>query len=55
MGHKQEPDAVEEQFLVRLEAEDDPKHMKNFRKWVIILVVSAGAMCATCASSMVST
>ena len=40
-------------FQVVLEPEDDPKNLPVFRKWLILLVVCCGSLCATCASSMV--
>ncbi|KAI0684802.1 major facilitator superfamily domain-containing protein, partial [Cytidiella melzeri] len=42
----------EDRYLVRLDEQDDPKRMKNLQKWVIVLVVCSGALCATCASSV---
>lgn len=39
---------------VTLEKSEDPKNMTSWYKWVVVLTVSAGAMCVTSASSMVS-
>ena len=41
-------------YLVTLGPEDDPKNFGKFRKWAVVLVICTGALCATCASSMVS-
>lgn len=40
-------------FLVSLTPPEDPRHMAVFRKWLIVFVVSCGALCSTCSSSMV--
>lgn len=56
LGEKEEEKSTQESedpFLVILDSEDDPKHMAKIRKWVIVLVICSGALCATCASSMV--
>ena len=37
-----------------LEKNEDPKNMATWYKWVIVLTISAGAMCVTSASSIVS-
>lgn len=37
-----------------LDKSEDPKTMATWCKWAIVLTISAGAMCVTCASSMVS-
>jgi len=39
---------------VTLEKSEDPKTMAIWYKWAIVLTISCGAMCVTCASSMVS-
>ena len=39
---------------VTLDKSEDPKTMAIWYKWAIVLTVSCGAMCVTCASSMVS-
>lgn len=39
---------------VTLDKNEDPKTIAAWRKWVIVLTISFGAMCVTCASSMVS-
>ncbi|KAI5117818.1 hypothetical protein M0805_004948 [Coniferiporia weirii] len=38
--------------LVILEPEDDPKNMPIVRKWLIVLIISSAALCATCTSSI---
>ena len=38
---------------VTLEKSEDPKTMATWCKWATVLTVSFGAMCVTCASSMV--
>lgn len=38
---------------VTLEKNEDPKNMADWYKWLIVLTISSGAMCVTCASSMV--
>ena len=40
-------------FLVELDPEEDPKNLPAWKKWQIILVICFGALCTTCASSMV--
>ena len=40
-------------FLVHLDPPESPKHLSSWRKWIIVLVVSTSALCATCTSSMV--
>ena len=52
---KSESDAesTDDKYAVALEQEDDPKCLPIWRKWVIVLVICSGALCATCASSMV--
>ena len=42
-------------FEVQWDGEDDPmnpRHMSKIRKWVIVLILSAGSTCVTCTSSM---
>ncbi|KAH8108393.1 MFS transporter [Phellopilus nigrolimitatus] len=41
-----------EMKLVSLEPEDDPKNIPHFRKWLVVLVISSAALCATCTSSI---
>ena len=38
---------------VTLEKNEDPKTIATWRKWVIVLIISSGAMFVTCASTMV--
>ena len=43
------------QFEVRFDGDSDPMNPRSFskfRKWVIVIIVSAGSTCVTCASSM---
>ncbi|THH04362.1 hypothetical protein EW145_g5577 [Phellinidium pouzarii] len=44
--------ALEKLTLVTLEPEDDPKNMPLLRKWVVVLIISSAALCATCTSSI---
>ena len=39
---------------VTLEKSEDPKNLANWHKWVIVMTVSSGTLCVTCATSMVS-
>ena len=46
---------TEKEFEVQWDGDDDPMNprcMSKTRKWIIVLIVSAGASCVTCASSM---
>lgn len=50
----QSPD---KQYEVRFEGDSDPMNPRSFsriRKWAIVIIVSAGSTCVTCASSMYS-
>jgi hypothetical protein len=40
-------------FEVVLEPADNPKCLSSLRKWVVVAVISGGAVCVTCNSSMV--
>jgi hypothetical protein len=40
-------------FEVVLEPEDNPTCLSSLRKWVVVAVISGGAGCVTCDSSMV--
>ena len=40
-------------FEVVLEDHEDPKNMSVWKKWCVVLVICSGAICATCASTMV--
>lgn len=42
------------QWEVTLEKSEDPRSMATWYKWFIVIMVSCGTMCATCAPSMVS-
>jgi hypothetical protein len=42
----------EQEYEVFLEKGDDPKNLHVARKWIAVLVISAGSMCVTCVSSM---
>ncbi len=46
--------ASEDRFAIQLQPDDDPKGLPSLRKWITVLVVCSGALCATCASSVVS-
>ncbi|CCM05653.1 uncharacterized protein FIBRA_07883 [Fibroporia radiculosa] len=45
-------DTKRDQYQVTLDASEDPKAMSTCRKWVIVLVISSAALCATFASSI---
>ncbi|USW59394.1 Putative sugar transporter, major facilitator superfamily, MFS transporter superfamily [Septoria linicola] len=48
------PDS-EKDFEVQFDGEDDPynpKNHANWRKWVIVCIVSSSSLCVTCASAM---
>ena len=48
-------DEGEKEFQVRWDGEADPMNPRNLgtgRKWIIVLVLSAGSTCVTCTSSM---
>jgi len=45
---------TDDPYRVILDPDEDPKSFSNFRKWVIVLVISTGALCATFASSAAS-
>lgn len=40
-------------FEVALEPQDDPKSLPLWRRWIVALIINAGAICVTGASSMV--
>lgn len=40
-------------FVGTLDEDEDPKNFSFLRKCIIVFVVSSGALCSTCASSMV--
>jgi hypothetical protein len=42
-------------FQVSLDDNEDPQKMSSWRKWTVMVVLSLGALCATCLSSVVST
>ena len=44
---------VDASFEVTLDSEDDPKQWSLPKKWFIVMLVCMGALCGTCASSMV--
>ncbi|KAL6306779.1 major facilitator superfamily domain-containing protein [Sparassis latifolia] len=46
------PPSSEDEYLVSLDDEEDPKNRSTARKWVIVLVISSAALCATFASSV---
>lgn len=45
-------DTPDEEFEVTL-GPDDPKQWSLAKKWFIVMLVCSGALCGTCASSMV--
>ena len=50
-----ETDKSSDKYLVTLDESEDPKQLPGYRKWIAVSVISAGAFCATSASSMVRT
>lgn len=40
-------------YEVTLDKEIDPKNLPNWRKWLAVLVINAGAICVSSSSSMV--
>ena len=48
------PETPDDAFEVTLDAEDDPKQWSVVKKWFVTIIVCNGALCITCASSMVS-
>ena len=49
---KHEPTS-KDPFEVHLEGKEDAQNLSLFRKWLIVVVISLGAICVTCASSVV--
>lgn len=52
-GSQENPD---KQFEVTFDGDADPYNPKNrpyFRKWLIVVIVSASSLCVTCASALV--
>ncbi|PSR73609.1 hypothetical protein PHLCEN_2v10528 [Hermanssonia centrifuga] len=47
---KEDPEKTS--YLVSLGPEDDPKYLSTFRKCLIVLIVSTGALCSTSSTSM---
>lgn len=47
------PDSDSDSFQVSLDENEDPQHMATWRKWAAMIVLSAGALCVTCLSSIV--
>ena len=45
---------LDDGFEVTLDGQDDPKQWRTSKKWFITMLVCSGALCGTCASSMVS-
>lgn len=45
-------DMVSDKYQVTLDQEDDPLCFSVWRKWIAVLIVSSGALCAVAASSM---
>ena len=45
--------ASDDPFEVHLEGKENVQNLSTFRKWLIVVVISLGATCVTCASSVV--
>ncbi|GBE89555.1 Efflux pump atB [Sparassis crispa] len=52
IGDVKTPPSSEDEYLVNLDAAENPKNLSTARKWVIVIVISTGALCATFASSV---
>lgn len=52
-GIDQEKPGDAKYLVDTLDAEDDPKQSSTARKWLAVIVISSGSVCATCASSIV--
>lgn len=53
---EQEEEGDEDPFLVDWDGEDDPEHPRSrptYRKWLVVLLLCAGSVCVTCASSII--
>lgn len=51
---KEVDDTLPDPFAVTtLSPEENPKNLSGLRKWAIVITICSGALCATCASSMV--
>ncbi|KAF9446914.1 MFS general substrate transporter [Macrolepiota fuliginosa MF-IS2] len=52
-GEKDPPHApATPTFLDVLEPDEHPQHLPTWRKWLIVIVISASSLCVTCASSL---
>lgn len=47
------PPTTSDSFQIFLDAPEDPQNMSAFKKWAVIIVISFGALCATCSSAVV--
>lgn len=43
----------QDEYLVQLDASEDPKHLSHLHKWAIVVVISISALCTAFASSCV--
>lgn len=43
----------QDEYLVQLDASEDPKHISPLHKWAIVVVISVSALCTAFASSCV--
>ncbi|EPT01658.1 hypothetical protein FOMPIDRAFT_1036148 [Fomitopsis schrenkii] len=48
------PSTEEDEYLVQLDASEDPKHISPLHKWAIVVVISVSALCTAFASSCAS-
>lgn len=48
------PPTNSDSFQIFLDAPEDPQNMSAFKKWAVIIVISFGALCATCSSAVSS-
>ncbi|CAK5262687.1 unnamed protein product [Mycena citricolor] len=53
-GLEKAQDSEDDSFLVKLDPSEDPVLFSPFKKWLVVMVISAGSFCVTCASSMAS-
>lgn len=52
-GYDQNQSKFQDEFLVQLDASEDPKHISALHKWAIVVVISISALCTAFASSCV--
>ena len=52
-GEGPDQSKYQNEFLVQLDASEDPKHISTLHKWAIVVVISISALCTAFASSCV--